>query len=105
MILGDFDAHWGSDTQTPKGRMIETFISQVDLCLYNDGSNTFIEIVILWVNYTIPIGFNLFWQFFGITSHILNYFVWLRITDEGSLPEMRIWSISNLIRLKMVYTS
>ena len=23
----------------------------------------------------------------------LNYFVWLRITDEGSLPEMRIWSI------------
>ena len=23
----------------------------------------------------------------------LNYFVWLRITDEGSVPEMRIWSI------------
>ena len=22
-----------------------------------------------------------------------NYFVWLRITDEGSVPEMRIWSI------------
>ena len=22
-----------------------------------------------------------------------NHFVWLRITDEGSLPEMRIWSI------------
>ena len=65
----------------------------------------FIEIVILWVYYTIPIGFNLFWQFFGITSHILNYFVWLRITGEGSLSEMRIWSISNLIRLKMVYTS
>ena len=48
---------------------------------------------------------NVFWQFFGITSHILNYFVWLRITDEGLVPEMRIWSISNLIRLKMVYTS
>ena len=24
--------------------------------------------------------------------HILDYFVWLRITDEGSVPEMRIWS-------------
>ena len=24
---------------------------------------------------------------------LLNYFVWLRITDEGSVPEMRIWSI------------
>ena len=23
----------------------------------------------------------------------LNYFIWLRITDEGSVPEMRIWSI------------
>ena len=22
-----------------------------------------------------------------------NYFLWLRITDEGSVPEMRIWSI------------
>ena len=24
---------------------------------------------------------------------LVNYFVWLRITDEGSVPEMRIWSI------------
>ena len=30
---------------------------------------------------------------FGITFHILNFFVWIRITDEGSVPEMRIWSI------------
>ena len=46
MILGDFNAHnplWGSNTQTPKGRMIETFISQNDLCLYNDGSDTFLH--------------------------------------------------------------
>ena len=27
------------------------------------------------------------------------------MTDEGSVPEMRIWSLSNLIRFKMVYTS
>ena len=25
--------------------------------------------------------------------NFLNYCLWLRITDEGSLPEMRIWSI------------
>ena len=25
--------------------------------------------------------------------NFLNYFVWLRITDGGSVPEMRIWSI------------
>ena len=25
--------------------------------------------------------------------NFLNYFVWLRITDEGSVPDMRIWSI------------
>ena len=51
------------------------------------------EIVILWVYYTIPFGFSLIWHFLGITFHLLNYFVWLRITDEGSVPEMRIWSI------------
>ena len=46
MILGDFNAHnplWGSDHQTPKGRVIETFIGQNDLCLYNDGSHTFLH--------------------------------------------------------------
>ena len=26
--------------------------------------------------------------------NFLNYFLWLRITDEGLVPEMRIWSIS-----------
>ena len=31
--------------------------------------------------------------FLGITFHLFKYFVWLRITDEGSVPEMRIWSI------------
>ena len=46
MILGDFNAHnplWGSDHQTPKGRVIETFICQNELCLYNDGSHTFLH--------------------------------------------------------------
>ena len=43
------------------------------------------EIVILWVYFTIPFGFS----FIGIWASLfnfLNYFVWLRITDEGSVP-------------------
>ena len=46
MILGDFNSHnplLGSDHLTPKGRVLETFISQNDLCLYNDGSYTFLH--------------------------------------------------------------
>ena len=46
MMLGDFNSHnplWGSDHITPKGRVIENFISQNDLCLYNDGSFTFLH--------------------------------------------------------------
>ena len=53
-----------------------------------------IEIVILWVYYTIPFGFSLFWHFWASMFNFWNYFVWLRITGEGSVPEMRIWSIS-----------
>ena len=51
------------------------------------------EIVILWVYYTIPFGFSLIRHFLGISLQRLTYFVRLRITDEGSVPEMRIWSI------------
>ena len=35
--------------------------------------------------------------FLGIFGHYCSTIilhVWLRITDEGSVPEMRIWSIS-----------
>ena len=35
-----------------------------------------------------------FRRFWGINFQpFVNYFVWPRITDEGSVPEMRIWSI------------
>ena len=53
-----------------------------------------IKIVILWVSYTIPFGFSLFWHFLVITFQLFILHVWLRITDEGSVPKMRIWSIS-----------
>ena len=52
-----------------------------------------IEIVILWVYYTIPFGFSFVLALSGNHFNFWNNFVWLRITDEGSLPEMRIWSI------------
>ena len=34
-----------------------------------------------------------FGTFVTSLSNFLNYVVWLRITDEGSVPEMRIWPI------------
>ena len=46
MILGDFNAHnplWGSDHQTPKEKVMETFISQNELCPFNNGSYTFLH--------------------------------------------------------------
>ena len=48
----------------------------------------------MWVYYTIPFDFSLFWHFLVITFQHFILNVWLRITDEYSVPEMRIWSIS-----------
>ena len=31
-----------------------------------------------------------------VENDIVNYFVWIRITDEGSVSEMRIWSILSI---------
>ena len=53
----------------------------------------FLKIVILWVYYTIPFGLSLFWHVWDISFQFLKIRFWLRITDEGSVPEMRIWSI------------
>ena len=53
-----------------------------------------IEIVILWVYDTILFGFSLFWHVLVITFQLFILHVLLRVTDEGSVSEMRIWSIS-----------
>ena len=34
-------------------------------------------------------GFSFFRHFWDIIFNLFNYFLWLRITDEGSIPEMR----------------
>ena len=39
------------------------------------------------------LGFACFGNWLASFFKFLNYFVWLRITDEGSVPDMRIWSI------------
>ena len=54
----------------------------------------FIEIVILWIyNMASLLASASFGTFVRSLFNFLNYFVWLRITDEGSVTEMRIWSI------------
>ena len=50
-----------------------------------------IEIVILLIYYMTPLLASA--SFGTFVTSLLNYFVWLRITDDGSVPEMRIWSI------------
>ena len=46
MILGDFNAHtslWGSDQVTDKGKVVEDVLSNLNLCILNDGSNTYLH--------------------------------------------------------------
>ena len=52
----------------------------------------FIEFIILWIYYMASLLASAsFLVIFDIS--FLNYLVWLRITDEGSVPEVHIWSI------------
>jgi ribonuclease HI len=46
LILGDFNGHsplWGSPQSNNRGNLIEDFIDSNHLCLYNDGSSTFLH--------------------------------------------------------------
>ena len=46
---------------------------------------------------SLPFGFSLFFFFCAFGTSLFNfwnYLFWPRITDEGSIPEMCIWSIS-----------
>ena len=52
----------------------------------------FIEFIILWIYHMASLLASAsFLVIFDIS--VLNYLVWLRITDEGSVPEVHIWSI------------
>ena len=64
----------------------------------------FIEIVNLWIYYMASLLASAsFGTFVTSLFNFLNYFFWLRITDEGSVPLMV--HIVSEIRFKMVYTS
>ena len=46
MIMGDFHAHntlCGSDKVTDKGKVVEDVLSNLNLCILNDGSNTYLH--------------------------------------------------------------
>ena len=53
----------------------------------------FIEIVIFWVYSLSLLASVCFGTFVISLFNFFSYFVWLRITDDGSVLEMRIWSI------------
>ena len=46
IITGDFNGHsplWGSKTTTDKGKGLENFLSQEGLCIFNDGTDTYLH--------------------------------------------------------------
>ena len=46
LLLGDFNGHnplWGCDDYNTKGRLLERFIDAHALCLFNDGSDTYLH--------------------------------------------------------------
>ena len=46
LLMGDFNAHnpiWGSNMQNNKGKTIEDLLNQEGLCIFNDGSDTYLH--------------------------------------------------------------
>ena len=74
------------DDMSSSGRCVSHFIDTQQYYSYYTikfSELKLIEIVILWVNYTIPYGFSVFRHFLGITYYLFKFFVWLIITDEA----------------------
>ena len=46
LLLGDFNGHspvWGNESYNSRGQMLEDLFSEMDLCILNDGSSTYIH--------------------------------------------------------------
>ena len=46
MLLGDFNGHhtmWGCRDINPRGRIIEDFLSEENLCIFNDDTTTYLH--------------------------------------------------------------
>ena len=94
-LLGECHCWWASESPTAH---VAKFCCRLRLIRSVLRASKFsviklIKIVILWVYYTIPVGFGFFGHFWDNTFQFLKLLFWLRITDEGSVPKMRIWSI------------
>ena len=65
-----------------------------------------IEIVILWVYYTIPFGLSLIWPFWGITFQLFELLCVAKDHWRGfSTRNVHMIHIVNNIRFRIVYTS
>ena len=92
-LLGEWHCWWTSES--PRAHVAKFCGGRLRLIRSVWRASNFpclklIAIVILWVYYTIPFGFSLLRQFLVIAVQLFILHVWLRITDEGSVPEMRI---------------
>ena len=83
-----------SELQLYKANTSDKETSFLDLNIKVIGSDIHTSVYEKRDDFGFPFGFTLFGQFWAYIFKFLNYFLWLRITDEGSVPEMRIWSIS-----------
>ena len=85
------------DQKVPEGTYSQVLRS-TSIDSYRLRASTFSVFKIGWfctflVYYTILFGLSLCRYFRATTFQLLDYFVWQRITDEGSVPGMRIRSI------------
>ena len=105
-VLGECHCWWTKES--PKAYVAKFYGRLRLICSVLRASNfpclKCIAIVILWVYWTLYFRLTLLWHFLHHFSY-LKILCLAKVTDEGSVPEMRIRSISNLIRFKMVYTS
>ena len=98
-LLGECHCWWTSES--PRAHVAK-FYGQLRLIRSVLRASKFselklIELVSLWVYYTIPFGYSLVRHFLVITFQLLKLHLWQRITDEDSIPEMRIRSISLIL--------
>ena len=107
-LLGECHCWWTSES--PRAHVAKFSVDFSWVVAFEEHQNfpclKLIEIVILWVYYTIPFGFNLFWHLLVITFQLLKLHCLAGDRWRGfGARNAHMVHIVNLIRLKMVYTS
>ena len=91
-ILSGFHRTFATGVAADRGRLLLQTTGPVPLgfaYVILAETNPFYELVITFPDYALRISLG---NFSILLLNFLYYFVWLRITEEGSVPEMRIWS-------------